>query len=112
MADFEHFSETAANICRQIERKLIALNIDWHDESALRTLAEEALAAGKADRFVGLEQEGSAEILARIELRGLVALMLRTMEEGAVDGQHIHGDESWKALARALWVAKEGRGNA
>ena len=105
MADFEHYSSTANGIALEIERKLVALNIDWHDDSAMRQLASEALKYDKERKFPGLEK-GGADQLAHMELCGLIALMHGTIAEGAIDGQDIHGSEAWKALARALWAVK------
>jgi len=105
VADFENYAGTAASIVLQIERKLVALNIDWHDESALKRLANEALQYDKSRTFPGLEN-GGAEQLAHMELCGLIALMNKTITEGADSGQDIHGNEIWKALAKALWAEK------
>lgn len=105
MPDFENYSGTAANIALQIERKLIALGIDWRDEAALKSLAKEALEYDKATTFPGLDGAGE-EQLVRMELCGLIALMFHTMTEGATDGQYIHGTEVWKALGRAMWAVK------
>ena len=105
MADFEDFDATAASIGLQIERKLVALGIDWQDESALRTLAAEALQYDNTRSFPGL-QKGGQDQLAYMELCGLIALMNKTMAEGADDDRHVHGGDVWKALAKALWLAK------
>jgi len=105
MADFEDFGGTAASIALQIERKLIALGIDWHDESALKILANEALQYDKSKSFPGL-QDGGENQLAHMELCGLIALMNKTMTEGANDDRQIHGSDVWKALAKALWSEK------
>lgn len=109
MADFEHYSDTASRIALEIERKLVALNIDWHDDSAMQQLASEALEYDKSRKFPGLDK-GSADQLAHMELCGLIGLMHDTIAEGAIDGQNIHGSEAWKALARALWTVKDGGG--
>jgi hypothetical protein len=107
MADFEDHSGTAASIALEIERKLVALNIDWHDEAAMKKLANEALCYDKDKKFPGLHSSGQGE-LARMELCGLIALMHTTIAEGAADGQAIHGSDAWKAVARALWAEKSG----
>ncbi len=105
MADFEHYSDTANRIALEIERKLVALNIDWHNDAAMMKLAAEALEYDKERKFPGLEK-GGADQLAHMELCGLIALMHDTIAEGATDGQDIHGSDVWKALARALWSKK------
>jgi hypothetical protein len=108
VADFEDFGGTAASIALQIERKLIALGIDWQDESALRLLAADAMQYDGSTSFPGLGHGGETQ-LARMELCGLIGLMNKTITEGANDDQHIHGSDAWKALAKALWSVK---GNA
>ncbi|MDB5815591.1 MAG: hypothetical protein JWN23_2708 [Rhodocyclales bacterium] len=105
MADFEHYVGTASNIALEIERKMATLNIDWHDEAAMRALANEALQYNKDQKFAGLGTAPAGQ-LARMELCGLIALMNTTIGEGALDGQAIHGSDAWKALARALWAEK------
>jgi hypothetical protein len=94
MADFENFAGTAADIALRIEQKLVALNIDWHDELALRTLANDALCYDKSRTFPGLDH-GGVEKLAHMELCGLIALMNQTITEGENNGQEIHGNDVW-----------------
>ena len=106
MADFEHYSDTANRIALEVERKLVALNIDWHDDSAMQQLAAEALEYDKSRKFPGLEKSSAGQ-LAHMELCGLIALMHDTIAEGAIDGQEVHGSDAWKALARALWTVKD-----
>lgn len=105
MADFEQFNDVSAGICTEIERKLIALNIDWHDETGLRALAREALSYDPAKGF-DIADAGNPERLARLQLYGLVGLMLKTMEGSAQEGREIHGSDAWKAFAHALWSEK------
>jgi hypothetical protein len=105
MADFEHYAGTAANIALEIERKMAALNIDWHDEAAMKALANDALQYNKDQKFPGLGVAPTGQ-LAHMELCGLIALMNGTITEGALDGQAIHGSDAWKALAKALWSEK------
>lgn len=100
MADFENFEQTAANVVKEIERKLVALGVDWRNEARLRELAREALTFHVTTQIALPDP-------TRHELFGLIGLMLRTMEEGAQAGREIHGNECWKALARALWAEKE-----
>lgn len=102
MAQFEDQQGDAQQISREVARMLIALGIDWNDSAAMRDIAHQALA-------FRVERGGeSAEPLprAKLELFGLIGLMLKTMEEGAQFGGHIHGSEVWKAMARALWDEK------
>lgn len=111
MADFENHAAAAAGITAEIERKLVALSIDWRDGMAMRQLAREALTYDKSQTFPGI---GIAPVgqLTRMELCGLIGLMLATMTEGAQKGEELHGSDAWKALARALWEEKEGHSQA
>lgn len=106
MAEFENHRDDALQISREIARILIALGIDWKDEAQMRGLAREALNYHK-NRKNPLAHFSSAESdRIKLELFGLIGLMLRTMEEGADLGVHIHGSDVWKALAKALWEEK------
>ena len=107
MPEFENFSLEAARIAREIERDLIALEIDWQDESALRELAREAIAIKGGLRELKNEGDDPWQHRARVEVYGLISLMLQTMTESAELGYEVHGSDCWKALARALWAEKE-----
>lgn len=102
MAQFEDQQGDALDISREIARKLIVLGVDWDDPQAMRAIAREALHY-TADRGSALlERPGRT----KLELFGLIGLMLKTMEEGADQGSHIHGSDVWKAMAKALWAEK------
>lgn len=100
MAGFENYAEEVRLLEVEIERRGIALGIDWDDTSAVTAIAREAL-----------DHQGSALIpadtdpqaMARLELRGLAGLMLRVMTKGAELNLHLHGGRAWKALGGALW---------
>lgn len=102
MAQFEDQQGDALDISREIARKLIVLGVDWDDPQAMRTIAQEALHY-KAGRGSTMLERPSR---AKLELFGLIGLMLKTMEEGADKGSHIHGSDVWKAMAKALWAEK------
>jgi hypothetical protein len=109
MAEFENHSEQTREIELEIERKGIALGIDWNDEAAVRALAHDAL-----DHYAeNVRRAASAprdfRQMAKVELFGLAALMLHTMEESARRGYETHGGNAWKAFARALWAEKHAR---
>jgi len=105
MSEIENQFADAVQISAEVSRALIGLGIDWKSEASMRALAREALAYNPS----------SAEHLAADDVRGhtkrrlfgLVALMLKTMTEGAELGETIHGSEVWKALAKALWAEKD-----
>lgn len=105
MADFENQQAGALQISSELAGVLIALGVDWNDESALRSLAREALEFKPTSVSTHVDA-GDIKAHARLKFFGLIALMLRTMEEGADKGEVIHGDNIWKAVARALWAEK------
>lgn len=105
-AEFERYTEHAAKIAHEIEGHLVALGLDWRDEFAMRGLAREVLDV-KDPRQAGKPGEDAWQQKGRVELHGLIGLMLQTMTESATIGYEVHGGECWKALARALWAEKE-----
>ncbi len=105
MSDFEDQRAGARQISSELAGVLIALGVDWNSEAELRSLARDALAY-KPDPAAPPIAAGDIREHARLKFYGLIALMLRTMEEGAEKGEEIHGDEIWKAVARALWAEK------
>jgi hypothetical protein len=112
VADFEHHAEQARAIELEIERKGIALGIDWKDAAEVRALAHEALDHYAENVHRAARDPHDRRQMAKVELFGLAALMLRTMEESATGGFEVHGGDAWKAFARALWaekLAREGR---
>ena len=96
------------DIEQEILRKGVAIGIDWTDEVQVALLAREALDYHRNPRryrephlVVTHPREA-----AKLELFGLAALMLKTMEESANDDFEAHGGEVWKTFARALWQAR------
>lgn len=111
MSELEDQQGEALRISTEVARMLVALGVDWNDPVKMRELAREALAYRGAQSVNHLEID-DVEGRARQKLFGLVALMLRTMEEGAELGDHVHGSDVWKALAKALWAEKDAAGNS
>ncbi|MCK6375454.1 MAG: hypothetical protein L6Q69_15280 [Zoogloea sp.] len=110
MAGFENYAQDTRDIELEIERKGVALGIDWTNEDEVRALAREALDfAGAAEKDKALDaNHPDYARLARLELFGLAGLMLRTMQESASSaGFESHGGDAWKAFARALWAEKK-----
>lgn len=104
MAGYENYMEDTQEIELEIERKGIALGIDWSDEVQVRELAREALDYSPDDTHLKASAPPDHKLLAKIDLFGLAGLMLRTMEESAGVGIESHGGVAWKAFARALWA--------
>jgi hypothetical protein len=107
MPEYQDYEGRAEQIELEIERKLVILGLDWRDENAMRVIARDALS------FNGVVQNQSSksqQSIVRVELYGLIGLMLRTMEESAGIGREVHGRDAWKAVARALWTEKGASG--
>jgi len=104
MSEFENQQRDAEEICTEIVRVMIGLGLDWEDEHVLRSLAREALSfdAAHAPHL----EPGDLTGRSKRKLFGLIALMFRTMQEGAEVNALIHGNQVWKALAKALWQEK------
>lgn len=112
MSSIENFDEDARKIDTELERKGIALGIDWANEVQVRALARDALDhASENLKFATSHQEDHLA-LARVELFGLAALMLKTMQNSAEVGFLTHGGPAWKAFARALWAELDSRKQA
>jgi hypothetical protein len=106
---FENYGREASQLELEIERKGIALGIDWSDEAAVAALARDAL--DYKPGAVPVDYEDPQQF-ARLELYGLADLMLKVMAESA--GEHIatHGGTAWKALGSALWREWQARQKA
>lgn len=106
MGSFENYPEETRQLELEIERKGIALGIDWNDAAVVDALACEAL-----DFAPGSHPDLAHDRarLIRFELIGLAGLMLRVMTESANDHILTHGGVAWKALGRALWKAWQSR---
>jgi uncharacterized protein YuzE len=91
------------DIALEIERKGIILGIDWQNEAQVRALANEALTHLKDDTRLSQTNPLDFQARAKVELFGLTALMLKTMQQSANEGLVTHGNLAWKAFAKALW---------
>jgi hypothetical protein len=107
MGLFENYHQEADAIEKEIERKGIALGIAWDDEAEVRALAREALLHSREDAQEAMAHLDDRQAMARTELFGLAALMLKTMAQSAEDGMHTHGGLIWKSFGRALWQEAE-----
>lgn len=105
MSGFENHAETVAQLEREIIRRGLVLGIDWTDEGSVTALAREAMEHGRDDVRRVETGEHDPKLMAKVDLFGLAALMLRTMQESAEEGIERHGGPVWKAFARALWAA-------
>ena len=105
MSGVENYAQDTRDIELEIERRGVALGIDWHNEEQVRALAREALTY-PASEITMLADKPDYTKLAKLELFGLAGLMLRTMQESAETGFESHGGDAWKAFARALWAER------
>jgi len=109
MAGFENYSQEIREIEQEIERKGIALGINWDDDAQVRSLAREALDHAAGDMKISATCPIDTRLMAKLDLFGLAGIMLRTMEESATVGIESHGGPAWKAFARALWAEAKSR---
>lgn len=101
MSAFENYAREAQQLEHEIGTKGVILGIDWDDPVQVRELARQAM-----DCRIGAidcEPDDPAD-RARLELFGMIQLMLTVMKESADDQIHTHGGPLWKTLARALWA--------
>jgi hypothetical protein len=104
MAMFEDRNREAREISTAIERKLLALGLDKGDQAAITELAREALDPARLNEARVKAEAGDRAALTRFELFGLAELMLKVMEESAIeDHLEVSGNEYWKVFARALY---------
>jgi len=104
MAGFENYALEADQLEREIERKGVALGIDWSNAIEVRLLARDALACRVTSADFSSDD---TEQRTRVELFGLAQLMLKVMEESAGHNIHTHGGAVWKSFAQALWAEHE-----
>lgn len=107
MAGFEDLQKQATMIAKELEWKLDLLGVDWRNETELRALAREALQHRAKEGHPAFDPDHPG-YHTRLEVFGLIGLMLKAMEEGAMEGVQVHGSDVWKALARAIWAEKGG----
>ena len=101
MSAFENYAREAQQLEHEIATKGIILGIDWADPVQVRELARQAMDCRLG--AIDCEPDEPAD-RARLELFGLIQLMLKVMKESADDQIHTHGGPLWKTLARALWA--------
>ena len=97
--DLSYYDKEAKELALEIERKLAILEIDWRDETDMRNLAVNVM--NKQSEMPGVVDVYRAT--AWVELCGLIGLMNVLMAESAARDVEVHGNDAWKAIARALW---------
>jgi hypothetical protein len=107
MGEHEDYARGTREIEIEIQRKGLALGIDWNNREQVHALAREALDQLAADVMLAAASPTDYALMAKVELFGLVGLMLRAMERSAGLGFLSHGGKIWKTFARALWEEKQ-----
>lgn len=103
MSQIDHHSAEVSHIETELMRRMIALGLDWHDESAMMQLALQCKAFGPADAQAAYASQDYAQI-SKAEIFALASMMLRTMESAALEGREVHGGEVWKAFGKHLYI--------
>lgn len=101
MSGFEHYPQETKALELELERMGIAMNIDWSDQAQVRALARDALSP-EAAHTMAAAAKGERAALAKAELFGLAALMLKAMDEGANEGVVTQGGPAWQSFGTAL----------
>ena len=88
VSGFENYDEATRAIELEIERKGVILGIDWTDDVQVRLLAREALLhAAEEAREMAMSEHPDPLQRAKVDLFGLAAIMLRTLQESAQSGR-------------------------
>ena len=103
MSQTENHWAEVANIELELQRYMIALNLDWHDDAAMTQLAAESKDFGPGNANAAYASNDPTRI-TKAKLFGLVAMMLQTMQSAANDNRDVHGGELWKAFAKHLYT--------
>ena len=97
-----HWSEVA-NIEIEIQRYMMALGLDWHDEAAMSQLAAECKIFGPSNAQAAYASNDQM-LITKAKLFGLVSMMIQTMKSAALDNRDVHGGEVWKAFGKHLYI--------
>jgi hypothetical protein len=102
MSELENHWNEVSRIETELLRKMTVLGLDWHDDAAMAQLASECKAFHPADANAAYASHDYQKI-AKAELFGLASLMLRAMENAALEGRDVHGGEVWKSFGKHLY---------
>jgi hypothetical protein len=103
MSQTENQWTEVANIELELQRYMMALGLDWHDEAAMAQLAAECKNFGPADAKAAYASN-DPRLITKAKFFGLVAMMIQTMESAANDNREVHGGEVWKAFGKHLYI--------
>lgn len=102
MSQIENHYDEVSRIETELQRHMIALGLDWHDELTMMQLAAECKAFKSANAQAALNSNDRTQ-KTKAELFGLASLMLRTMASAADSNREVHAGEVWKALGKHLY---------
>ena len=102
MSQNENHWNEVSHIETELMRHMIALGLDWHDDAAMTLLATECKAFGPANAQAAYASKDQ-RLITKAELFGLVSMMIRTMENAALEERDVHGGEVWKAFGKHLY---------
>lgn len=103
MSQTENHWGEVSQIEIEIKRHMIALGLDWHDDTAMTQLASECKVFGPANAQAAYASK-EQRLITKAELFGLVSVMMQTMENAAREQRDVHGGEVWKALGKHFYI--------
>ena len=103
MSQTENHWTEVANIEIELQRYMIALGLDWHDDYAMSQFATECKNFGPSDAKAAYTSKDQT-LITKAKLFGLVSTMIQTMASAALDNRDVHGGEVWKAFAKHLYT--------
>lgn len=103
MSQTENHWAEVANIELEIQRYMMALGLDWHDEMAMTQLATECKNFGP-DNAKAAYASSDQRLITKAKLFGLVSMMIQTMESAALENRDVHGGEVWKSFGKHLYT--------
>ena len=102
MSQIEKHLDEVSRIETEMLRKMTVLGLDWHDDAAMAQLAAECKAFHPANADAAYASHDMKKIV-KAELFGLASVMLRAMENAALEGREVHAGEVWKAFGKHLY---------
>jgi len=102
MSQIENHWDEVGQIEIEMIRHLLALGIDWHDDAAMKRLADECKKFGPKQAKAAYASQDRTQ-KTRAEFFALISVMLRTMENAAEENRDVHAGDVWKALAKHLY---------
>ena len=102
MSQIENHYDEVSRIETELQRHMIALGLDWHDEAKMIQLAAECKAFKSANAQAAYASKDRT-LKTKAELFALASIMLKTMASAADDNREVHAGEVWKAFGKHLY---------